>query len=301
MDIQKSNIKRKTKDPSRLLIPAILTCAVVLLACLYIAFEPFTLDDIRRGAKSAGVKAKEQFTALKEDLIFRASSSKSSLQTIDAAQYLSEFQSDPTPYISMKREQGSVESLRSEDEETFDQTYLFMLDTSLGPMIYFHQGDSRWGDFLYGGQDPLKKYGCGPTAVAMVINSFSQNPVSPADLAQWSAENGYYALHGGSYHSLVPDSLEAYGLSVESVTNRTPEYVAELLDSGHILVALMGQGTFTKKGHFVLITKLLENGNVSIADPANYENCTMEWDLELLLSELKRSYDHGGPLWAVKP
>ena len=301
MDIQKSKVKRKTKDPARLLIPAILACALVLLACLYIAFEPFTLADIRRGAKSAGTWAKEALCSFRDDLAFRASSSKSSLQSMDAARYVACLDSAPTPYISMKREQGSVDSLRSEDEESFDQTYLFMLDTSLGPMIYFHQGDSRWGDFLYGGQDPMKKYGCGPTAVAMVINSFSQYPVNPADLAQWSAENGYYALHGGSYHSLVPDSLEAHGLSVQSVTNRSPESVAELLDSGHILVALMGQGTFTEKGHFVLITKLLEDGNVSIADPANYENCTVEWDLELLLSELKRSYDHGGPLWAVKP
>lgn len=300
MRIQKRKPKQKTKDPSWLLIPAILACAAVLLACLYIAFEPFTLDDIRRYAKSVGVEAKESFFNLKEDIAFRTSS-KSCLRSTDPSRYLAKLSDALTPYISMNGEQGSVDALRAEDEETLDQTYLFMLDTSLGPMIYFHQGDSRWGDFLYGGQDPLNKYGCGPTAVAMVINSFSQYPVDPTDLAQWSWENGYYALHGGSYHSLVPDSLEAYGLSVESVTNRTVEQAAELLDSGHILVALMGQGTFTEKGHFVLITKLLENGNVSIADPANYENCTMEWDLKLLLSELKRSYDHGGPLWAVKP
>ena len=135
----------------------------------------------------------------------------------------------------------------------------------------------------------------------MVINSFSPYPVDPTDLAEWSAENGYYALHSGSYHDLIPESLEAYGLTVKSVTDRSTENVSELLSSGHILVALMGQGTFTRNGHFVLITKLLDNGNVTIADPANYENCTMEWDLSLLLKELKKSYDCGGPLWAVEP
>ena len=47
--------------------------------------------------------------------------------------------------------------------------------------------------------------------------------------------------------------------------------------------------------------KVFGNGRVYIADPVNYENCTLEWDLELLLSELKKSYDNGGPLWAVSP
>ena len=77
--------------------------------------------------------------------------------------------------------------------------------------------------------------------------------------------------------------------------------MADLLSSGHILVALMGRGTLTANGHFVLFTRLLNDGKISIADPASYENCTLEWDLEQLLKELKKSYDSGGPLWAVKP
>ncbi|MDE6895715.1 MAG: C39 family peptidase, partial [Lachnospiraceae bacterium] len=115
-----------------------------------------------------------------------------------------------------------------------------------------------------------------------------------------ASDNGYYALHGGSYHSLIPDALEAYGLQVESVTDRSYEHAAELLSSGHILVALMGHGTLTENGHFVLFTKLLDNGKIYIADPVSYENSTLEWDLAQLLSELKKSYDSGGPLWAVK-
>ena len=123
----------------------------------------------------------------------------------------------------------------------------------------------------------------------------------PTQPGRWDSDNGYYALHGGSYHSLIPDALEAYGLHAESVTDRSFEHVSELLSSGHILVALMGRGSLTENGHFVLFTKLLDNGSITIADPADYENCTMEWDLEQLLSELKKSYDSGGPLWAVQP
>ncbi len=61
----------------------------------------------------------------------------------------------------------------------------------------------------------------------------------------------------------------------------------------------MGKGSLTNNGHFIIIAQIKENGNVYIADPANYENSTKEWDLQLLMDELKQVYDYGGPLWAV--
>lgn len=182
-------------------------------------------------------------------------------------------------------------------------SYQLMLDTSLGSMYYYNQGDSRWADYLYGGSDPIKQYGCGPTVSAMLISSFAQTPeaagITPVEIAEWSAANGFYAPHGGSYHSLIQAAATAYGLNTVSVKNRSYEQASALLSSGHILVALMGKGTFTDNGHYILITRQLENGMVSIADPNSYENTQKEWDLHLILSELKKSYDSGGPLWAV--
>lgn len=209
---------------------------------------------------------------------------------------------ESVPYLVSSSELGDISDLSLEENyEEQLSAYSVMLDTSMGPMLYYNQGDVRWGDYLYGGGDPMKKYGCGPTAVSMIINSFSPDSsgVTPVDLADWSAANGKYAPKGGSYHSLIPDSLSAYGLDVESVKNHTLENVSNLLKSGHILVALMGKGALTQNGHFILITKLLDNGNVHIADPNSYNNSTKEWSLEQLLSELKGSHDSGGPLWAV--
>lgn len=203
--------------------------------------------------------------------------------------------------FSSTPEEKNAEALFSETETMV--AYHLMLDTSLGSMQYFNQGDSRWGDYLYGGSDPMKKYGCGPTVSAMLISSFSHIPeasdITPVELADWSAANGFYAPHSGSYHSLIQAATAAYGLHTVSVRNRSCEQASALLSSGHILVALMGKGTFTDNGHYILITKLSENGMVRIADPNSYENTEKEWDLNLILSELKKSYDSGGPLWAV--
>lgn len=203
-----------------------------------------------------------------------------------------------SPVILGKAENLDMEAKPGSDGNSYDAA---ILDTSMGPMYYYNQGDTRWSSYLYGGSDPMLQYGCGPTAAAMLISSFTNGgeAITPVTIADWSAANGYYAPQSGSYHSLIPAVLTAYGFHVESVTDHSPQNAASLLSSGHILVALMGKGSLTQNGHFVLITKLLPDGNVSIADPNSFDNSTCEWELPFLMEELKKVYDSGAPLWAV--
>ena len=203
-----------------------------------------------------------------------------------------------SPVILGKAENLGMEAKPGSDGNSYDAA---ILDTSMGPMYYYNQGDTRWSSYLYGGSDPMLQYGCGPTAAAMLISSFTNGgeAITPVTIADWSSANGYYAPQSGSYHSLIPSVLTAYGFQVESVTDHSPQNAASLLSSGHILVALMGKGSLTQNGHFVLITKLLPDGNVSIADPNSFDNSTCEWELPLLMEELKKVYDSGAPLWAV--
>ena len=207
--------------------------------------------------------------------------------------------SDTSSPVSLgKAENLDMETKPGSDGNSYDAA---ILDTSMGPMYYYNQGDTRWSSYLYGGSDPMQQYGCGPTAAAMLISSFTNDgeAITPVTIADWSSANGYYAPQSGSYHSLIPSVLTAYGFQVESVTDDSPQNAASLLSSGHILVALMGKGSLTQNGHFVLITKLLPDGNVSIADPNSFANSTCEWELPLLMEELKKVYDSGAPLWAV--
>lgn len=214
---------------------------------------------------------------------------------------------DPTdpstdiPMLIYSNEQGNISQIgeQEEDQEFTDADYLVMLDTAMGAMLYYNQGDSRWGDHLYGGVDPIRYYGCGPTVAAMLVNAFTDQPITPKEMADWCAENRCHAPGSGSYHSIFNKTLPAFGLQVESAAGADYDTAAELLRSGHVLVALMGKGEFTNGGHFIIITNILENGNVSIADCNSLENTTMEWDLNLVLAELSRARDSGSPLWAV--
>lgn len=204
------------------------------------------------------------------------------------------------PMLVYSNEQGNINGIGEQQERDLtNDDYLVMLDTAMGTMLYYNQGDDRWGDYLYGGVDPIRHYGCGPTVAAMLVNAFTNEAVTPKEMADWCSENRCHAPQSGSYHSIFNKTLPAFGLQVESAAGADYDTAAELLRSGHVLVALMGKGEFTNGGHFIIITNILDNGNVSIADCNSLANTTMEWDLNQVLDELSRARDSGSPLWAV--
>lgn len=294
--------KKSKSRTERLLAGGILAAVLAISLSLLIYFRPSFGRDLINAAMNAGHYAKDQVT----EFVKGRSSSDETLSG-----ETEEDQTEPPlletaeelPYMDHSPQLGDISDMTAEPvyPPQEDAVYSCMLDTAMGPLLYYNQGDIRWKEYLYGGQDRLAKYGCGPVCVSMLINSFTPVSVSPVEIADWSAANGYHAPQSGSYHGLIPGSLSAFGLQVESVTDRTADNARSLLNSGHVLVALMGRGALTQNGHFIIIAQLSPSGNVYIADPASYENSTKEWDLDQLMGELKKSYDSGGPLWAVSP
>lgn len=185
-----------------------------------------------------------------------------------------------------------------DDTDPVTNIYALTQDTSYGPLIYYNQSDARWADYMYGGRDPMKQYGCGPTVIAMFASSFSTLQMSPAEAADWCATNGYWASGSGSHHSIIPEGLRSLGFQVESVSPSL-ETLTENLSSGKLLVTLMGKGTFTRQGHFLIITGMKEDGSLVIADPASYDRTLTTWTPDLILNELKYGGGSGGPMWAV--
>ena len=180
-----------------------------------------------------------------------------------------------------------------------DGTYTLSLTRSMGTLTYYNQGDSRWTDYTYGGRDRFGKYGCGPTVLAMIVSSFSNQDYLPSDMADWAADNGYWAPGSGTKHSFIPEGAAAFGFRAESFDNFTEKGVLDELASGHILVALLGPGHFTNGGHFIIISDDWSDKKVSIADPASLKNTQKAWNIQLILDELKYSATDGGPMWSI--
>lgn len=190
-----------------------------------------------------------------------------------------------------------------EDKDTATQPEIIQekyIPTDLGDLIYYNQNDERWSGYLYGGSDPMYKYGCGPTVISMIVSSFTDSNLNPAQMSDWAYENSYWASASGSFHSLISGSLSEFGLKTESIRNRSAESIVSKLESGHIIVALMDDGHFTQSGgHFIILTGINAEGKISVADPNNLLNTDTGWDPNLISKELRKKVGYGGPLWAV--
>lgn len=186
--------------------------------------------------------------------------------------------------------------------DTGDSTV--MLDTAMGPMLYYSQDDPEWANYLWGGTDSLSEYGCGPTTVAMIANSFSGSTekITPVMAAEWAIENGDFAQGSGSYNALIPDGITHYGgLSVESMQNdMSADAMVNALKEGSIMVALVGPDYFTKDGHFIVICSLHDDGSIGVADCKSMQRTRNTYSADFLTAQLlTSSTNSGGPLWKI--
>jgi len=165
-------------------------------------------------------------------------------------------------------------------------------------MTYYNQKDEAWAEELYG-SDPIGKYGCGPTALAMLVTSLTGETVDPAQMSGWAAGSGYWARRSGSYLSIVEGAARDYGLDCVSLSATDPEELLTGLSGGGVAVALMGPGHFTKGGHFILIHGVTLSGSVLVADPNSRDNSLVAWDPQLILDELSPSRVNGAPPWLL--
>lgn len=145
--------------------------------------------------------------------------------------------------------------------------------------VYYRQGDPRWARKPYqaaGESSTIGSAGCGPTCAAMMAATLADRSVTPETTCAWSVRHGYKALRQGTYYAYFHPQLASYGIDCRQLLgNRIinlPDHpvhkqVQRSLGQGYYAIALMGPGTWTKGGHFVLLWDW--DDKVRILDPAS--------------------------------
>lgn len=164
-------------------------------------------------------------------------------------------------------------------------------------VVYFNQLDERYANKPYG-TDDIGGYGCGPTAMSIVVSSLTSETVDPIAMARWSYENGYWCSKSDSYHALIPTAAKEWGLNVEGCSASEGQKIVDALSSGKLVVAIMLKGHFTSSGHFIVL-RGVKDGKILVADPASYDRSSMEWDLSIILNEASKNAGAGGPFWII--
>lgn len=164
------------------------------------------------------------------------------------------------------------------------------------PVSYL-QNDARWKTKPYrvpGEQSTIGSAGCGPTCAAMVISTITGKTVTPEDTCAWSIQHGYKALNQGTYYSYFRPQMAAYGIDCNQLLGsrilnqpRHPihEQVKQYLSQGYYVIALMGPGTWTKGGHFVLVWGW--DTKVRICDPASVRAERLNGDPDTFRREVR--------------
>lgn len=165
------------------------------------------------------------------------------------------------------------------------------------PVVYYNQLDERYAGKAYG-TDNIGGYGCGPTAMAIVVSSLTDDMVDPVEMAEWSYNNGYWCKSSGSYHALIPAAAGEWGLPVSGCTTAEPQRITDALANGKLVVAIMSEGHFTSSGHFIVL-RGVKDGKIMVADPASYTRSEQLWDLSIILNEASRRAGAGGPFWII--
>ena len=209
------------------------------------------------------------------------------------AQEFAQMAGDPTIREELEKADPAITELVVRDGQEF-------LTGGNVTLYYFNQGDAQWAEKPFG-RDPIGPYGCGPTALAMLVSSMTGECVTPEAMAAWAASMGYAAPHSGSYLSIVAGTAKRYGLECASipVAEADADTLYDALSTGGVMVALMGPGHFTSGGHFILLHGATLSGNILVADPNSRENSLAEWDPEVILSEFSKSRSDGSPLWLI--
>ncbi len=164
-------------------------------------------------------------------------------------------------------------------------------------VVYFNQLDQRYANQPYG-TDNIGGYGCGPTSMAIVVSSLTDEIVDPIAMAKWAYENGGWCKGQGSYHSLIPNAAKAWGLNVEGCRASEPQRILDALSSGKLVVAIMSPGHFTTGGHFIVL-RGVKDGKILVADPASTSRSQKAWDLSIILNEAGKRAGAGGPFWII--
>ncbi|WP_304508339.1 C39 family peptidase [Anaerotignum sp.] len=199
--------------------------------------------------------------------------------------------------ISAKKDKTSEKKSSTKDiKKDTDET---VLQSDTIELIYYSQNDPRWKTAIYGGDNIIGVFGCGPTTLAMIVSTLTDNQITPDVVAKWAYDNGHFCNNSGSYHSIIPKGVENYGLTSESLKDPSKETIFQELSNGNLVVVLMNKGIFTSQGHFIVLRGVTTDGKVLIADSQSPENSEQAWDIETILKEAKYTASYGGPFWSI--
>ena len=190
---------------------------------------------------------------------------------------------------------------RNKETETFVKNYIFAQDYNKDCILseeeisgdtphLLLQFDERWGYEKYSAGF-IADAGCGPTCLSMVLsNILKDRTLTPAKIADFASQNDYVEVGSGTKWTMMSEGAEILGLGGREIPLMI-DVLTEELQSGNPVIAIMGPGDFTQRGHYIVLTGIDSEGNLTINDPFSKERSSRKWNFNDISGQIRN-------LWA---
>ncbi len=130
----------------------------------------------------------------------------------------------------------------------------------------------------------VKKSGCGPTSVSMIITYLTGDMTqTPQTLFEWLNSINYY--HGAGFgKAALTRAAKKYGVTC-TWKNLDADGIRATLLSGYPIIAFMGPKTFTTGAHYIVLKGVDANGLIAVNDPNSEKRSKKTYDPELIIKE----------------
>ena len=154
-----------------------------------------------------------------------------------------------------------------------------------GVMPTLYQKDPQWSNYPYAAS-AFSESGCGPACLAMVyIYLTGDRSQTPATIAAMATSSGCASPEGTAWLFMTAGA-HALGISAQELP-ADRGLVAMHLSADNPIIVVLGPGDFTSEGHFIVLTGIDANNQVTVRDPNSVERTNQTWDLDSLMIQIR--------------
>lgn len=182
---------------------------------------------------------------------------------------------------------------------TFILTTLMTLVFAIGVQaaveqpISFLQDDSEWGSESYSivgsRSQTIATSGCGPTSMAMVLNYYIDDSITPLQTSIFALENNHRTRYDGTSWAYFGDMANEYDLEFLQTASSVEALEWMNTQEDPLVICAMGPGLWTREGHYIVLWDV-ENEKAYINDPNSTEIRKTENSYKYMASQCKQYF-----------
>ena len=159
--------------------------------------------------------------------------------------------------------------------------------------ISFLQDDNEWGSKPYSiigsRSQTIATSGCGPASMAMVLNYYIDNSITPVETAEFALENNHRTRNNGTSWAYFQDMANEYDLEFLQTASSVEALEWMNTQEDPLIVCSMGPGLWTRSGHFIVLWNI-EDNIAYINDPASTKQSRTENSYSYMASQCRQYF-----------